>query len=126
MSGSGSEGDGGGELEQWKVAVIFYTSQCLSTLSLVMCIFVVVTLFLFPALRSGHNRLVVNLCIANGLGSFSQLNVFELLSKQGWAPDLCRGEAIGNQFFFMASFFWTACLAWHIHRTITSEKTLTR
>ncbi len=126
MSGSGSDGGDGGELEQWKIAVIFYTSQCLSTLSLVMCVFVVVTLFLFPALRSGHNRLVVNLCIANGLGSLSQLNVFELLSKQGWAPDLCRGEAIGNQFFFMASFFWTACLAWHIHRTITSENTLAR
>ena len=119
MSDSGSE-VGGGDLEQWKVNVIFYTSQCLSTLSLLMCVFVVTTLFLFPALRSGHNRLIVNLCIANGLGSFSQLNVFELLSKQGWAPDLCRGEAIGNQFFFMASFFWTACLAWHIHRTITS------
>eukprot|EP01044_Picomonas_judraskeda_P035249 COSAG03_NODE_14991_length_444_cov_1.252174_1_plen_92_part_00 len=79
MSGSGSEA---GEVEQWKVAAIFYTSQCLSTLSLLMCAFVVLTLFLFPALRSGHNRLVVNLCIANGLGSFSQLNVFALVSRQ--------------------------------------------
>ena len=124
-----AEGSGSGatpEAEQWKVNVIFYTSQCLSSLSLVMCVLVVATLFLFPALRSGHNRLVVNLCIANGLGAFSQLNVFEMVSNQAWAPDLCRGEAIGNQFFFMSSFFWTACLAWHVYRTITSGKGPTR
>lgn len=121
-SGSGATSDS----DVWKDHVIFWTSQCLSSLSVVMSLFVVFTLFRFPALRSGHNRIVVNLCIANALGSFSQLNIFKLVSDRDWSADLCTGEAIGNQFFFMASFFWTACLAWHVHRTIVNAKVLGR
>ena len=73
-------GSGSGSLPAaapWKEPTIFWTSQSLSALSLLLSSFVVLTLFLFPALRrSGCNRLVVNLCIANALGSFFQLNVF--------------------------------------------------
>ena len=29
---------------------------------------------------------------------------------------------MGNQFFFLASFFWVACIAWHIHSTIVAQR----
>ena len=44
-----------------------------------------------------------------------------LISKHT-AADLCFLEAMGNQFFFLASFFWVACIAWHIHSTIVAQR----
>lgn len=81
--------------------------------------FVVLTLYLFPALRNQHNRIIVNLSATNAVAAFFQLDLFnnarKILSSN---VDLCFIGAIGNQFFFMASFFWTACLAWNIFVTI--------
>eukprot|EP01051_Picozoa_sp_SAG22_P015956 SAG22_NODE_2167_length_2905_cov_1.403778_4_plen_253_part_01 len=104
----------------WRISLLFWSSQSLSTLSIVLSSFVVFTLYLFPALRHEHNRIIVNLSTTNAVAAFFQLDFFNSSRKifAKGAIDYCYVGAVGNQFFFMASFFWTACLAWNIFVTI--------
>lgn len=100
--------------------VLSFTSSTLCVVSFMLSLFVVVTFFLFPGLKERHpnNRIICNLAIANTFAAVFQFDFFDA-SEQAWPPiDMCLVEAIGNQFFYMASFFWTGCLALNIYIVI--------
>ena len=107
----------------WKVPVVFWSSQALSGLSVLCSALVVLTLYQFPRLRAtGHNRIIVSLSTSNCLAAFFQVHLFRLSAKKvpwfGTRVDLCQVEAVGNQYFFVASFLWVGCLAYHINTTV--------
>ena len=109
----------------WKVPVVFWFSQALSGLSFLCSALVVFMLYEFPRLRAtGHNRIIVSLATSNCLAAFFQLHFLRLSVRHlpwiGTRLDLCRVEAIGNQYFFVASFLCVGCLAYHINMTVRS------
>ena len=85
------------------------------TLSVLGSIFFIVSYCLFRRSRTFSRRLLLYLTIADLMASVGWLlSGFEKILHAKHPGALCVIQGYLLQFFYLASFLWTSCFAWHL------------
>ena len=89
------------------------------TLSVIGSVFIIVSYCLFRKSRKFSRRLLMYLTIADLFASVGWLlSGFEKILNAKHPGVLCVVQGYLLQFFYLASFLWTACFAWHLFQLI--------
>jgi len=88
-------------------------------LSVIGSIFIIVSYCLFRRSRKFSRRLLMYLTVSDLFASIGWLfSGFEKILNAKHPGTLCVIQGYLLQFFYLASFLWTACFAWHLFQLI--------
>ncbi|KAF4541843.1 G-protein coupled receptor [Lasiodiplodia theobromae] len=88
-----------------------------SAVSLVSCLFILLTFAFFPTFRKPINRLIVYASIGNILTNIATVISVSGIPSHGASWSLCRFQGFFIQMFMPADSLWTFCMALNVYLT---------
>ena len=102
-------------------SVYFYLTAMMSVLSMIGCVIIILTYWLFPDLRTSGRQLLVYLSVADfltALGNLIGIIWYALMRykmlTESQSDALCQSHSGLTIFSSISSFFWTVCIAIHL------------
>ena len=89
-----------------------------SSLSIAGSGFIILSYFLFPDSRKFSRKILLYLSLADICASSAW--VLHYVAPNG-GDTLCFAQGYMLQFFYLASYLWTGCFAWHLYQLIDAR-----